>query len=151
MLLNCSCKTLPLLCDQLLIIFREFGTEFRARVRFYGHHSRFNVDELIHKAVNLAVLSTGFLHKFCDIVDTPVLLESKNSIVTESSKIPLCRVIILVLTFHYQGAFFLSHIAILVDKELDYIQLFGYRMLSQFAGLQEEADKSFVINYTSLN
>jgi len=63
-----------------------------------------------------------------------VLLEGENSIVTESSKMPLCRVIILVLTFDHQCAFFLCHIAILVDQELDYIELFRYGVLAQFAG-----------------
>ena len=63
-----------------------------------------------------------------------MLLEGENSIVTESSKMPLCRVIILVLTFDHQCAFFLCHIAILVDQELDYIELFRYGVLAQFAG-----------------
>jgi hypothetical protein len=63
-----------------------------------------------------------------------VLLEGENGIVTEGSKMSLSRVIILVLTFDNQSAFFICHIAILVDQELDDIELFGYGMLAQFAG-----------------
>lgn len=74
-----------------------------------------NVDELIHKDSNLTVLSRSFLHQFGDIVDASVLLERENSIVSESSKMSLCRVIILVLTFNDQFSLFLCHIAVLVD------------------------------------